>query len=171
MDNLEKNTGIDEYPEFDEGSTYSAGDVVSYNGLLYKFTTDHAAGAWTGTDAEETDVVKAHIVQELGDSEDKVVSQYEVAKEITLIHNKFNQEVVSDNEEINNIIKELYSESLSKNKSYVIRLYNQYLNEKPTGLIIVEIYENNVIIGKFPIGEDGLVIDAKKRIFCICQNE
>lgn len=76
MDNLEKNTGIDEYPEFDEGSTYSAGDVVSYNGLLYKFTTDHAAGAWTGTDAEETDVVKAHIVQELGDSEDKVVSQY-----------------------------------------------------------------------------------------------
>ena len=53
MDNLEKNTGIDEYPEFNEGSTYNAGDVVSYNGLLYQFTVDHTAGAWTGNEVQE----------------------------------------------------------------------------------------------------------------------
>ena len=58
LDNLEKNTGIDEYPEFDEGSTYSAGNVVSYNGLLYQFTSEHAAEAWTGTDVEETNTTK-----------------------------------------------------------------------------------------------------------------
>lgn len=58
MDNLEKNIGIDKYPEFDEGSTYSIGDIVFYNGLLYQFTTDHAAGAWMGTDAAEWNLKK-----------------------------------------------------------------------------------------------------------------
>lgn len=75
IDNLNANTGVDEYPAFSESTSYSAGDVVNYNGKLYKFTVDHAAGAWTGTDVEETDIVKAHIVQELGDSENAVISQ------------------------------------------------------------------------------------------------
>lgn len=82
IDNLNANTGVDEYPEFSTTEDYSAGDVVNYNGKLYKFTEDHAAGAWTGTDAEETDAVKAHIVQELGDNEDKVVSQKAVAETV-----------------------------------------------------------------------------------------
>lgn len=73
--NLNANTGVDEYPVFSDSEAYSAGDVVNYNGKLYKFTADHAVGAWTGTDAEETDAVKAHIVQELGNSENAVVSQ------------------------------------------------------------------------------------------------
>lgn len=54
IDNLNSNTGVDEYPVFSESTAYSAGDVVNYNGKLYKFTADHAAGAWTGTDVEET---------------------------------------------------------------------------------------------------------------------
>ena len=83
IDNLNANTGVDEYPTFSESTAYSAGDVVNYNGKLYKFTSDHAAGAWTGTDVEKANVVKAHIVQELGDSEDKVVSQKTVTEEIT----------------------------------------------------------------------------------------
>ena len=58
LDNLEKNTGIGEYPEFDEGSTYSAGDVVSYNGLLYQFTSDHAAGAFDEGQVEEMSLKK-----------------------------------------------------------------------------------------------------------------
>lgn len=68
-------TGVDDYPAFSASTAYSAGDVVNYNGKLYKFTEDHAAGVWTGTDAEKTDVVKAHIVQELGNSETAVMSQ------------------------------------------------------------------------------------------------
>ena len=46
LDNLEKNIGIGEYPEFDEGSTYSIGDIILYNGLLYQFIADHVAGAF-----------------------------------------------------------------------------------------------------------------------------
>lgn len=47
------NTGVGDYPTFSESTAYSAGDVVNYNGKLYKFTADHAAGAWTGNDVEE----------------------------------------------------------------------------------------------------------------------
>ena len=51
---INSNTGVDEYPAFSESKTYNAGDVVNYNGKLYKFTADHAAGAWIGTDVEKT---------------------------------------------------------------------------------------------------------------------
>lgn len=42
-------------PTFDTTTAYPAGAYVYYNGTLYRFTTAHAAGSWTGTDA--TDVV------------------------------------------------------------------------------------------------------------------
>ena len=58
LDNLEKNTGIDEYPTFSESTDYSAGDVVNYQGKLYKFTADHAVGAWTGSDVEPYNLKK-----------------------------------------------------------------------------------------------------------------
>ena len=41
-------------PQFSSTTAYSAGDYVVKNGDLYKFTEDHAAGAWTGTDVEQT---------------------------------------------------------------------------------------------------------------------
>lgn len=50
--------GLDEYPTFSESTDYSAGDVVNYNGKLYKFTADHAAGAWIGTDVEPYNLKK-----------------------------------------------------------------------------------------------------------------
>lgn len=40
-----------EAPTFDATTAYTAGDYVLYNSDLYRFTADHAAGAWTGTDA------------------------------------------------------------------------------------------------------------------------
>lgn len=43
-------------PVFNTSTAYTAGDYVIYSGKLYQFTTDHAAGAWTGADAEETTV-------------------------------------------------------------------------------------------------------------------
>ena len=55
VNQINTNVGIDEYPTFSETEDYLAGDVVYYNGELYKFTKDHAKGAWIGTDAENTD--------------------------------------------------------------------------------------------------------------------
>lgn len=41
---------------FDATTDYTAGEYVYNNAVLYRFTADHDAGAWTGTDAEEVKV-------------------------------------------------------------------------------------------------------------------
>ena len=41
---------------FDSTQPYTAGDVVIYEGALYKFNTDHAAGAWDSTEVDSTTV-------------------------------------------------------------------------------------------------------------------
>lgn len=38
-------------PVFSTSQDYAAGNYVWYNGTLYRFTANHAAGSWTGTDA------------------------------------------------------------------------------------------------------------------------
>lgn len=53
-ESINSNTGVADYPTFSASTAYSQGKVVNYNGKLYKFTADHAAGAWIGTDVEET---------------------------------------------------------------------------------------------------------------------
>lgn len=42
--------------EFDATQAYSTGDVVVHGAKLYKFTTDHAIGAWSDTDVTEVTV-------------------------------------------------------------------------------------------------------------------
>lgn len=39
---------------FSTSTAYFVGDYVIYNGMLYVFTDDHAAGAWLGSDAAQT---------------------------------------------------------------------------------------------------------------------
>ena len=80
---IEEKIGFNEYPTFSEKVSYQAGNVVNYNGKLYKFTANHAAGAWIGTDAVETDVVKAHIAQDTGDDENAVMSQKATSDKFT----------------------------------------------------------------------------------------
>ena len=46
------NIGASDYILFSTSSNYSIGDIVRYDGKLYKFTAEHAAGAWIGTDVE-----------------------------------------------------------------------------------------------------------------------
>ena len=57
------------YQRFSETETYAAGDVVIYDGSLYKFTATHT-GAWNGTDATATSVEK--LMEEKADA-DKVL--------------------------------------------------------------------------------------------------
>ena len=87
---VEDITGLDDYPVFSATKAYAAGDVVNYNGKLYRFTANHTAGVWTGTDAAETDAVKAHIVQELGNDENAVMSQKATTDKITELEESTN---------------------------------------------------------------------------------
>lgn len=52
---------VSEAEAFSTTSTYAAGDCVMEAGGLYRFTVNHAAGAWNDTDVER-----------IGDAEDKV---------------------------------------------------------------------------------------------------
>ena len=75
--NINANTGIDEYPVFSEGKAYSVDDVVNYQGKLYQFTVDHAAGAWTGTD------VKVHsLKKDIDDNIDRIDTDIDIYSDI-----------------------------------------------------------------------------------------
>jgi hypothetical protein len=43
-------------PTFSDATAYTAGDVVYYEGSLYRFTADHSAGAWDSADVEPVTV-------------------------------------------------------------------------------------------------------------------
>lgn len=101
VNKVNSNTGIDSYPIFSESKAYSTDDVVNYNGKLYRFTAKHAAGAWSGTDVEEMDVVKVHIVHEVGDNEGVVMSQKSASS-------NFNQVVYTKDYLANQVIRKLF---------------------------------------------------------------
>ena len=42
----------DSYPAYNTWSAFRKGYAVLYNGTVYRFTSDHVAGEWTGEDAE-----------------------------------------------------------------------------------------------------------------------
>lgn len=50
-------------PVFSASTAYSAGDVVMYQGKMWRFTAAHAVGDWTGDDAEEVDVATLNLVK------------------------------------------------------------------------------------------------------------
>lgn len=43
---------------FSTSTAYVVGDYVVQNGILYRFTTDHPAGAWTGSDAQQVTAMR-----------------------------------------------------------------------------------------------------------------
>lgn len=62
------NTGVGDYPTFSESTAYSAGEVVNYQGKLYQFTSDHAAGAWNTSEVKKTNLktIVEKSISELG---------------------------------------------------------------------------------------------------------
>lgn len=50
---LNGDENMSKVPTFSTTDAYAKGNEVIYDSKLYKFTAAHAAGAWTGTDAEE----------------------------------------------------------------------------------------------------------------------
>ena len=57
-ESINSNMGVNDYPVFSTSEAYPKGKVVNYNGKLYQFTSDHAAGTWTGTDVEPYNLKK-----------------------------------------------------------------------------------------------------------------
>ena len=59
-------------PAFSTSTAYNEGDVVTYNGKLYVFTADKAAGAWDDTKANETTIWE--VLQMAADKPTTIVS-------------------------------------------------------------------------------------------------
>lgn len=69
--------------DFSASTAYTAGEYVIYNGHLYRFTANHAAGAWTGTDAE---------VAVLGD--DVAADYSELSGDVSELKSAINQSII-----------------------------------------------------------------------------
>lgn len=59
-------------PDFSSSTAYTAGQYVWYSGTLYRFTSDHAAGSWTGTDA-----IAAEIGEDVADLKGAITPYHE----------------------------------------------------------------------------------------------
>lgn len=55
-DTIVGNVGVAEYPQFSENVTYRLGEVVLYNGVMYRFIANHAASEWNGADVVRTSI-------------------------------------------------------------------------------------------------------------------
>lgn len=75
-------TGVEELPEFSIYSSYSKDDIVTYNNILWRFTSPHSAGVWNGTDVEQTSLVREYL--RLTKSTDEETVQIHVTKQDTL---------------------------------------------------------------------------------------
>lgn len=65
------NTGVEDYPVFSSSEDYLSGDIVNYQGKLYKFNSAHSAGAWIGTDASVI-TMKQDLDEKLTELENKI---------------------------------------------------------------------------------------------------
>ena len=102
---LQANTGISEYPAFDPAVDYAVGDVVVYDGRLKRFTADHAAGEWIGTDAESWSERKER---------EEIVNSVEV----------FDTEILEPAEIIKGLFARYDTGELSGNEGYITLKFN-----------------------------------------------
>ncbi|HAE24334.1 MAG TPA: hypothetical protein DCG33_03245 [Prevotellaceae bacterium] len=79
---------------FSSGTNYRAGDYVLYESSLYRFTADHDAGSWIGSDAQA--VILADEVTELKDDFTQSIDR--VTSKLTLVESKnlFNYETAQE---------------------------------------------------------------------------
>lgn len=81
-------------PIFDTATAYVAGKYCNYNGKLYEFTADHAAGSWTGTDA--TEVTLGDVLSDLKNDLDKTDTFLHKQTEIVYSRNRIDDSAIVD---------------------------------------------------------------------------
>ena len=71
-------------PIFSTSVSYTAGKYCNYNGQLYQFDEDHAAGGWIGTDA--TAVTLSDILSEIGEDVNDLLVRVSTIEEAEGLH-------------------------------------------------------------------------------------
>lgn len=114
ISDLNANTGISEYSAFDPAEDYAVGDAVVYEGRLKRFTADHAAGEWIGTDVESW--------SERKEREEKVRKMKSIFVKPS-----------AKQSDIDSLINDFYIKNADKNKEYILESFQyntQYSEEK-----------------------------------------
>lgn len=115
------NVGSTDYPEFSASGIYAIGDVVRYNGRLYRFTAPHQSGAWNGADVILTSV----------NSEVKIaISEFDAtlktqSQSIVSYKEAINAQVEGQNQEID-VFKENVTDAVDAFKEAVTDQVNNY---------------------------------------------
>ena len=123
--------------EFSTSQAYTAGDYVIKDGVLYKFTSDHAAGAWTGSDA-----AAAEIGSDLSDLKDDLNS---VSGDLNTVNYLLIAEYVSD------VFLDGYNSS--NNTQFDNTFFPcAFPNKNDFSVVINKIKLNIAVVGKLSIG-------------------
>lgn len=59
-----KNIGEDTLTDFDDSMNYNVGDVVKYDGIIYRFVSEHQAGEWNDADVMRVSVFDNILINE-----------------------------------------------------------------------------------------------------------
>lgn len=118
-------------PIFDTTEDYTAGDICNYQGQLYRFTADHAAGAWTGSDVET--VTLAEIMA--------------TADEISALRDDLSK---LDDAVYSNVIRDIvpYSFGTSLNNAYVWVATSVYVPKGLSGILTCSNLSTGINQGK-----------------------
>lgn len=79
-------------PEFSTGTAYTVGQYVTYDGGLYRFITDHAAGSWSSSD-----VISAKLGNDIADLKSDLIALANSKKEYTNVTVETEKAVNQDN--------------------------------------------------------------------------
>ena len=101
-DTVNGNVGVNDYPAFSASASYSAGDIVRYNGTLYQFTANHAASAWNGNDVKATSInaITSGKLTELESEIDNTIDEF--------------KETITEQDNVIDKFKETITEQVSK---------------------------------------------------------
>ena len=114
--------------EFSTSTAYAVGDYVIYEGVLYRFTSAHAAGAWTGSDA-----VATKTTDELAAQSSRIA---------TLDELKASKEAVASNTRMINLLAKAQMDQLMEIENDSTEAYSKTLPSNTLGVLV------NMIGGK-----------------------
>ena len=63
LNTVKQSTGLSDFEFFSTTKTYSIGDIINYNGVIYEFTMPHPSGAWNGNDARQIRMTDAKFIK------------------------------------------------------------------------------------------------------------
>lgn len=151
------NIGASDYILFSTSSNYSIGDIVRYDGKLYKFTAEHVAGAWVGTDVEPASInsiltselteLKSEVrFYQQNNSQQDYADSYERGIRGMFIDSSIKDVTVVEMWCYNNLDPTLFCRCKTSDSDAYVELLRKSMSEIELN-VPIELLYNNIVIG------------------------